>query len=60
MDVKFYGPVAHPHHPFCNYAHKMGPCKFCDRYYDKYPVRPDDTEDDLIARHFPHTVKRTK
>jgi hypothetical protein len=40
-----------PHHIWCNFANKDGPCKQCDRLYQQYP--PIDDPKLMIETYFP-------
>ena len=45
------------HHPFCNYhGTPIENCKFCPKYYEKYPIK--DGSEDLIKTYFPNVKIR--
>ncbi len=50
---------AHLHHPWCNFF--MRPregCKMCEGLFKDYPIKPGESTDDLLKKHFPNVVKR--
>ena len=50
-------PAPQGHHPWCNLfqAPRQG-CEMCEGLYQRYPVNPEDSPEDLMARHFPGNV----
>ena len=45
-----YG-IDKPHHVWCNFANRDGPCKQCDRLYRLYP--PTDDPNFMLKVYFP-------
>jgi hypothetical protein len=55
-----YGEGHKPHHVWCNFANRTGPCKLCDEFYEKYPYETEEEKENLVAKHFPNARELNK